>query len=79
MRRLQRFISDVIWDEEQMRYQLVAEEMGDPEGVLIFDETGFVKKGRLLWGSHGRIVAPWAACGRRYGPEVHGQESESKQ
>jgi hypothetical protein len=26
-------------------HQLVAEAMGDPEGVLIVDETGFVKKG----------------------------------
>jgi SRSO17 transposase len=46
---LQRFISDVPWDEEQMRWnyhQLVAEAMGDPEGVLIVDETGFVKKGK---------------------------------
>jgi SRSO17 transposase len=49
IRGLQRFISDVVWDEEQMRWnyhQLVAEEMGDPEGVLMFDETGFVKKGK---------------------------------
>jgi SRSO17 transposase len=48
IRGLQRFISDVSWDEEQMRWnyhQLVAEAMGDPEGVLMFDETGFVKKG----------------------------------
>src|SRR3989442_12792427 len=49
IRGLQRFISDVVWDEEQMRWhyhQLVAEEMGDPHGVLMFDETGFVKKGK---------------------------------
>src|SRR5947209_2610422 len=49
IRGRQRFISDVHWDEEQMRWnyhQLVADELGDPEGVLMFDETGFVKKGR---------------------------------
>lgn len=49
IRGLQRFISDGVWDEEQMvwnYHQLVAEEMGDPEGVLMFDETGFVKKGQ---------------------------------
>jgi SRSO17 transposase len=49
IRGLQRFISDVVWDEDQMRWnyhQLVAEEMGDPDGVLMFDETGFVKKGK---------------------------------
>jgi SRSO17 transposase len=48
IRGLQRFISDVHWDEAQMLWnyhQLVAEEMGDPEGVLMFDETAFVKKG----------------------------------
>src|SRR5713226_698585 len=48
IRGLQRFISEVRWDEEQMRWnyhQLVADEMGDPEGVLMFDESGFVKKG----------------------------------
>ena len=48
IRGLQRFISDVAWDEEHMLWiyhQLVASEMGDPEGVLMFDETGFVKKG----------------------------------
>ena len=26
-------------------HHLVADEMGDPDGVLMFDETGFVKKG----------------------------------
>src|SRR5207245_6738334 len=40
-------LSEVPWDEEHMRWtyhQLVAEEMGEPDGVLMFDETGFVKK-----------------------------------
>ena len=48
MRGLQRFISAVRWDEEQMvwnYHQLVAEAMGDPDGVLMGDATGFVKKG----------------------------------
>ena len=45
IRGLQRFVSDVLWDEAQMRWnyhQLVAEEMGEPDGVLMFDESGFV-------------------------------------
>lgn len=49
VRGLQRFISDVRWDEEQMRWnyhQLVAEAMGESDGILMFDETGFVKKGK---------------------------------
>jgi SRSO17 transposase len=48
IRGLQRLISDVVWDEDQMRWtyhHLVANEMGADDGVLIFDETGFVKKG----------------------------------
>src|SRR5262249_43194379 len=46
---MQRFISDVRWDEAQMvwnYHQLVADALGDPDGVLMFDETGFVKKGQ---------------------------------
>jgi SRSO17 transposase len=49
IRGLQRFLSDVHWDEEQMRWhshQRVAEEMGDLDGVLRVDETGLVKKGQ---------------------------------
>jgi SRSO17 transposase len=49
VRGLQRFLSDVLGDEEHMRWtyhQLVADAMGDPEGVLMVDETSFVKKGQ---------------------------------
>jgi SRSO17 transposase len=49
IRGMQRFISDISWDEEQMVWnypQLVADDLGAPEGVLMFDETGFVKKGQ---------------------------------
>ena len=49
IRGMQRFISDVRWDEEQMLWnyhQLLADAMGDTEGVLMFDESGFVKKGQ---------------------------------
>jgi SRSO17 transposase len=49
IRGLQRFLSDGVWDEDQMRWhypQLVAEEMGDPDGVLRFAEPGCVKKGK---------------------------------
>jgi SRSO17 transposase len=49
VRGLQRFISDVRWDEEQRRWNyhpLVAEALGDPDGILMCDETGFVKKGK---------------------------------
>jgi SRSO17 transposase len=47
-RSMQRMISDVLWNEEMMlgRYRrLVKDDMADPCGVIIFDETGFPKKG----------------------------------
>src|SRR5213594_2587776 len=49
IRGMQRCMSDDVWDEDQMRqtyHGLVADEMGDPDGVLMFDESGFVKKGK---------------------------------
>jgi SRSO17 transposase len=81
IRGLQRFISDVRWDEEQMRWnyhQLVADAMGDPAGVLMFDETGFVKKGkdsvgvaRQYCGSLGKVencqVGVFAGYASRHG------------
>lgn len=48
VRSMQRFISDVMWDANKMldKYRsMVNEDMGDPNGVVIFDESGFVKKG----------------------------------
>src|SRR5918912_2199279 len=48
IRSLQRFLSETVWDEEQMRWnyhQLVADEFGEPDGVLMCDESAFVKKG----------------------------------
>jgi SRSO17 transposase len=81
VRGLQRFISDVHWDEEQMRWnyhQLVADELGEPDGVLMFDETGFVKKGthsvgvaRQYCGTLGKVencqVGVFAAYASRHG------------
>lgn len=49
VRGMQRFISDDIWDEPEMSrtyHQLVYEDMGAPDGVVIVDESGFVKKGK---------------------------------
>jgi len=48
IRTMQHFVSDVIWDETKIvhtYHSMVADDLGDPHGVLIFDETGFVKKG----------------------------------
>jgi SRSO17 transposase len=49
VRGMQRFIRDNIWDEDKLRqtyHGLIAAEMGDPAGVLMVDESGFVKKRR---------------------------------
>jgi SRSO17 transposase len=49
MRAMQRLISEAVWDEEQRRWtshHLVKDALGDPSGVVIFDESGFPKKGK---------------------------------
>ena len=49
IRGMQRFISDDVWKEDEMRqtyHGMVADEMGEPQGMIIFDESGFVKKGQ---------------------------------
>lgn len=48
VRSMQRMISDAQWDEGfilRRYHRLVSEDMGDDDGILIFDETSFVKKG----------------------------------
>ena len=60
IRGLQRFISDGVWDEEPRignDHQLVADEMGEPDGVLMVDETGVVKKG------HDSVGVARQSCG----------------
>jgi SRSO17 transposase len=45
---MQRFISDAKWDDEKIlsKYRnLVNDDLGSQDGTLIFDESGFVKKG----------------------------------
>ena len=65
VRSMQMLISYVFWDEEKIlpKYRImINEDLGDPNGVLIFDETGFVKKGndsagvaRQYCGSVGKV------------------------
>ncbi len=45
---IQRLLFEAVWDADAMRdvyQQFVVEVFGDPEAVLVLDETGFVKKG----------------------------------
>jgi len=49
VRAMQRFVSDAPWDDNKMiaKYRnLVNDDLGSPDGALIFDESGFIKKGR---------------------------------
>ena len=49
VRAMQRFVSDAPWDDRKMitKYRsLVSEDLGSPEAALIFDESGFIKKGQ---------------------------------
>jgi len=48
VRALQRFVSIAQWDDKKIisKYRsLVNEDIGNPDGALIFDESGFIKKG----------------------------------
>lgn len=49
VRALQRFVSDAFWDDDKIRFKYrscVNDDLSSPDGALIFDETGFVKKGQ---------------------------------
>ena len=81
VRPMQRLVSDVIWDRKKIlqKYRsMVNEDLGDPHGVLIVDETGFVKKGddsagvgKQYCGSLGKVdncqVGVFAAYASRQG------------
>jgi SRSO17 transposase len=49
VRAMQRFVSDAPWDDKniEVKYRsMVNDDLGSPNGALIFDETGFIKKGK---------------------------------
>jgi SRSO17 transposase len=48
VRAMQRTISDTVWDDEKILpiyRSMINDDMGHPNGAIIFDETGFIKKG----------------------------------
>jgi SRSO17 transposase len=63
--KMQRLLREAVWDADEVRddvRDLVVARLGDPDGVLICDETGFLKKGatsvavqRQYTGTAGRI------------------------
>jgi SRSO17 transposase len=49
VRGMHRFMRDDLWDEAPMRHsyhQRLYDDRGDPDGVVIVDESGFAKKGQ---------------------------------
>jgi SRSO17 transposase len=62
---MQRLLGEAVWDADKVRDDLrryVVDELGDPRGVLVLDDTGDVKKGshsvgvqRQYTGTAGRI------------------------
>ncbi len=78
---VQDFLSRMHWDADAVRDDLrayVVEHLGDPEAVLVLDETGFLKKGsksvgvkRQYSGTAGRIencqIGVFLAYARRHG------------
>jgi len=81
VRAMQHFLSDIAWEEERILFRyhgMVSEDLGDAEGVLIFDESGFVKKGndsigvsRQYCGNIGKVencqVGVYTAYASRHG------------
>ena len=69
---VQDFLSRMHWDAEAVRDDLRAyavEHLGDPDAVLVLDETGFVKKGsksagvkRQYSGTAGRMRTARSGC-----------------
>lgn len=48
VRAMQRFVSDAPWDDDKIGARsrsMVSDDLGSPNGALIFDESGFLKKG----------------------------------
>src|SRR6266487_1083169 len=46
---VQRLLEEADWDEEAVRDELqtyVIEQLGETDGILVVDETGFIKKGK---------------------------------
>ena len=61
--RLQEFLTNMQWDEQDLNRQRIDMMMAEAtvgNGALIFDDTGFEKKGTARWGWRVSIPEPWA-------------------
>jgi hypothetical protein len=61
VRAMQRFVSDAPWDDDKIltKYRsFVNDDLGSPDGALIFDESSFVKKARTPSASPSNTAEP---------------------
>jgi SRSO17 transposase len=60
---MQHLLARAVWDEEAVRDDIrdyVTEHLGDPQAVLIIDETGDLKKGTTTVGVQRQLTSPLA-------------------
>ncbi len=67
--RLQACLTNMPWEEEDLnrpRVPQMSAEASLGDGVVVLDEQGFPRRGRLRWGGRGSIRGPWGrwAMGR---------------
>jgi hypothetical protein len=59
--RMQRLLGEAVWDADKVRDDVrgyVVDELGDPNAVLILDDTGDLKRGQPAWEPRGSTPAP---------------------
>src|SRR5690349_22939651 len=64
---MQRLLRTAVWDADAVRDDLrafVAAQLGHPAGVLIPDETGFLRKARARWVCRASAPIARTACGQ---------------
>jgi SRSO17 transposase len=63
--RLQRLLNGARWNADELRDDLqhyVAERLGEPDGILVLDDTGFLKKGTTSAGVQRQYSGTAGAC-----------------
>ena len=80
-RGMQRFLSSAVWDQDAVLDDVrswVVEHLGEPEAVLVVDETGDVKKGTLCRYRHKVPYADSRIMPKRVGSQCTGTSLKSR-